>query len=113
MIQSQKCEMVHETKFTLDIYCPTHVCLVQSAKHYSTDQRVQGSFAISFFCDFFLFSPFKPLLVLLYHLEKTLLLHINPTNLRAQTYTEGTGQVQLLQSLWSARFSFELYGISI
>ena len=41
--QSPKCEVVHETKYTSEISCPTHTCLAQSVEHQSDDQKALGS----------------------------------------------------------------------
>ena len=38
--QSPKCEMVHETKLTSEISCPTHIWRTQSEEHYSDDRKV-------------------------------------------------------------------------
>ena len=42
---SSKYEEVHETKFTLEIYCSTHVCLAQSIRYQSRSQEVRGNWA--------------------------------------------------------------------
>ena len=41
--QSPKCEVVHETKLTSEIFCPTRIMLAQSVEHLSYDLEVQGS----------------------------------------------------------------------
>ena len=51
--------MVHETKLTSEIFCPTYTRLAQSVEHWSDDQETLGSMLIgeNFLVEFILLFP--------------------------------------------------------